>query len=342
MLWRWRGTTGLSLVPRACAAGTELAVAEKAGRKGYAEMRMLVAAAALGIAAACSGGRASVDDANATPGSGGERIATLGGRPPRTAASAGMLAESRSTGTVAQGAPASGSGGISIAGASMQGSMTAGTGSATARAGASSPGSSTAGVGAPTAVGAQAGASVDLAAAAAGVGSAAGTGGTATSQTSGGPLTLSAVDVEELGDGFVAFPETARPPMNQSPGFRWSGVPPEAKSLALVFRDVSSPIPPVKWVLWNMPPERRDVPANISASAAMPAMVAGASQLGSLGNQGYAGPCCVGNEYEWIIYALDIAELPGTERLSTAQINTNVIPTHTIEKSQPVMMRIAD
>jgi Raf kinase inhibitor-like YbhB/YbcL family protein len=155
-----------------------------------------------------------------------------------------------------------------------------------------------------------------------------------------GPLTLHAVDAKELGDGFVAFPDAARPPMNQSPGFRWTGVPIEAKSLALVFRDVSSPVPPVKWVLWNMPPDRTEIPANVSGNAAMPAMVPSASQLGSLGNQGYAGPCCVGNEYEWILYALDVAELPGTERLSTAQINMNIIPMHTLEKSDPVMMRI--
>jgi phosphatidylethanolamine-binding protein (PEBP) family uncharacterized protein len=74
----------------------------------------------------------------------------------------------------------------------------------------------------------------------------------------------------------------------------------------------------------------------------MPSQVPGASQLGSLGNQGYAGPCCVGNKYEWILYALDVAELPGTERLSTAQINMDVIPMHTVEKSKAVMMRIQE
>ena len=158
---------------------------------------------------------------------------------------------------------------------------------------------------------------------------------------SAGPLTLS-VDGEDLGDGFFAFPETARPPSNQSPGFHWTGVPAAAKSLALVFRDVTSATPPVKWVLWNMPPDRSEVPANVSGSSAMPSQVPGASQLGSLGNQGYAGPCCVGNKYEWILYALDVAELPGTARLSTAQINMDVIPMHTLEKSKAVMMRIEE
>jgi Raf kinase inhibitor-like YbhB/YbcL family protein len=156
----------------------------------------------------------------------------------------------------------------------------------------------------------------------------------------GGPLRLEAVDAADLGGGFVAFPQSALPPENQSPGFRWTGVPAAAKSLALVFRDVSSATPPVKWVLWNIPPDRTQIPAAVPGSSAHPSEVAGASQLGSLGNQGYAGPCCNDHEYEWVLYALDVAELPGTDRLSTAQINMSVIPQHTVEKSKPIMMRI--
>jgi phosphatidylethanolamine-binding protein (PEBP) family uncharacterized protein len=93
-------------------------------------------------------------------------------------------------------------------------------------------------------------------------------------------------------------------------------------------------------VLWNIPPDRTEIPANVSGSSAMPSEVAGALQLGSLGNQGYAGPCCVGNKYEWIVYALDVAELPGTQGASTAQINMTAIPMHTLEKSKPLMLRI--
>jgi phosphatidylethanolamine-binding protein (PEBP) family uncharacterized protein len=159
---------------------------------------------------------------------------------------------------------------------------------------------------------------------------------------SAGPLTLELVDGEDLGDGFFAFPESARPPMNQSPPFRWSGGPAATESYALVFRDVTNANPPVKWVLWNISPDRTEVPANVSGSSAMPSEVPGASQLGSLGNQGYAGPCCVGNKYEWIVYALDVAQLPGTQGQSTAQINMNVIPMHTLEKSKPLMLRIKD
>jgi phosphatidylethanolamine-binding protein (PEBP) family uncharacterized protein len=119
-------------------------------------------------------------------------------------------------------------------------------------------------------------------------------------------------------------------------------VPVQAESLVLVFRDVTSDTPPVKWVLWNIPPQVSEIPANVSGSSAMPSQVPGASQLGSLGNQGYAGPCCVGNEYEWTLYAMDVAELPGVARLSTAQIYMNVLDEHTIERSKSVMMRLED
>jgi Raf kinase inhibitor-like YbhB/YbcL family protein len=127
--------------------------------------------------------------------------------------------------------------------------------------------------------------------------------------------------------------------MNVSPGFRFAGVPPDAKSLALVFRDVSSATPPVKWVLWDIAPGVSEVPANLGTSP-HPAQVPGTSQLGSLGNQGYAGPCCDDHVYEWILYALDVASLPGTERQSTAQIRMNLLLEHDVAQSKPLMMRI--
>jgi phosphatidylethanolamine-binding protein (PEBP) family uncharacterized protein len=135
-----------------------------------------------------------------------------------------------------------------------------------------------------------------------------------------------------------AFPVTARPPRNVSPAFTWRGVPSSAKSLVLVFRDVTDDTPPVKWVLWDMPPSRTGIPAGLG-SAARPPLVPGASQLGSRGNQGYAGPCCVGNRYEWVIYALNVEKLPVTRGLTTAQIYSTVLPRYTISKSDPVLMQ---
>ena len=128
--------------------------------------------------------------------------------------------------------------------------------------------------------------------------------------------------------------------MNQSPAFSWTGVPERAQSLALVFRDVSSSTPPVKWILWDIPPSVSQIPANVPGDAAHPGQVPGTTQLGSLGNQGYAGPCCTDHEYEWTLYALDVPMLQGTERLSTAQIRMSLLLEHNIAASAPVMMRI--
>jgi Raf kinase inhibitor-like YbhB/YbcL family protein len=152
-------------------------------------------------------------------------------------------------------------------------------------------------------------------------------------------LTLTPTDAKALPDGAFAFPASALPPMNQSPAYAWTGVPAEAKSLALVFRDVSSATPPVKWILWDIPPTTTQVPANMGSSP-HPTQIPGSSQLGSLSNQGYAGPCCSDHEYEWILYALDVATLPNTERASTAQIRMDLLLKHDVAQSKPVMMRI--
>ena len=167
-----------------------------------------------------------------------------------------------------------------------------------------------------------------------------GTSGAAGEPTaSAGPLTLTPTDAKPLPDGFFAFPASAVPPTNQSPGYRWMGVAAAAKRPALVSRGGSSATPPVKWILWDIPPTVTQVPTNMGNSA-HPTQIPGSSQLGSLGNQGYAGPCCEDHEYEWILYALDVDKLSGTERLSTAQIRSDLLLQHDVAQSKPVMMRI--
>ena len=43
------------------------------------------------------------------------------------------------------------------------------------------------------------------------------------------------------------------------------------------------------------------------------AEIPGATQLGALGHQGYYGPRCTANHYEWVLWALDVDKLPDTE-----------------------------
>jgi Raf kinase inhibitor-like YbhB/YbcL family protein len=215
------------------------------------------------------------------------------------------------------------------------GAMSAGLGGANAPAGASAAGAGGAAGGTPTVV-----QPLDAGAQAAG-GSSGSAGGTldaaVADATTTTPFTLTAVGASMLGADAYAFPATALPPTNQSPGFMWTGVPKEAKSLVLVFRDLENGA--VKWVIWDIPPSVTHVPANVSRQA-MPAEIPGSSQLGSLGNQGYAGPCCTDRSYEFVLWALDVEELPGTVLASTARIHTEILPDHDLATTPPLIMRI--
>ena len=133
----------------------------------------------------------------------------------------------------------------------------------------------------------------------------------------------------------LTFPETANPPTNQSPEFTWTGVPPEAQSLALAFRDLGNGA--VKWVIWDMPPSQMHIPPNIMP-VAMPSEVAGSSQLGSLSNQGYAGPGSGARQYDFTLWALDTEALPVTPRMTTVQIH-ELLEMHELEKTPPVLVR---
>ena len=92
-------------------------------------------------------------------------------------------------------------------------------------------------------------------------------------------------------------------------------------------------------MLWDVPPNVTHLPPDVSDQA-RPAEVPGSSQLGSLSNQGYAGPCCEDRRYEFVLWALDVAQLPGTARLSTARIFSEVLPEHDVATTEPVIMRI--
>lgn len=157
----------------------------------------------------------------------------------------------------------------------------------------------------------------------------------ASSADSAGSFVLIPVDFPMYNDE-LTFPESANPPSNQSPAFEWRGVPSEAKSLALVFRDLGNGA--VKWILWDMPPDLTRVPSNISKTS-MPSEVPGSSQLGSLDNQGYAGPGSGARQYDFKLWALKVDKLPVTGRLTTKQIHDELLPKHVISQTAPVLLR---
>lgn len=134
----------------------------------------------------------------------------------------------------------------------------------------------------------------------------------------------------------LTFPESANPPTNESPEFTWTGVPAGSKSLALAFRDLGNGA--VKWIIWDIPPTVTHLPPNVSP-VAMPSEVPGSSQLGSLDNQGYAGPGSGARQYDFTLWALDVDKLPVTARQTTVQIHDEVMTMHQLAKTAPVLVR---
>lgn len=95
-----------------------------------------------------------------------------------------------------------------------------------------------------------------------------------------------------------------------SPPLEWSGVPPSAKSLALLVDDPDAPDPSapkrvfVHWVVYDLPPTATGLPEGVSEKE----LPAGAHQgLNDNKKRGYGGPCPpVGrHRYFFKLYALD-------------------------------------
>jgi Raf kinase inhibitor-like YbhB/YbcL family protein len=109
-----------------------------------------------------------------------------------------------------------------------------------------------------------------------------------------------------------------------SPPLSWSGVPPAAKSLALIVDDPDAPDPSaprmtwVHWVVYNLPPQD----TALGESASRKSLPLGAKEgLNDWKKLGYGGPCPpIGrHRYFFKLYALDI-ELPALGRPSKAEL----------------------
>jgi Raf kinase inhibitor-like YbhB/YbcL family protein len=94
---------------------------------------------------------------------------------------------------------------------------------------------------------------------------------------------------------------------NQSPPLAWTGVPAEAKTLALVLDDPDVPISPfVHWVVYNLPATTTELPADVPKQAEL----ANGGRQGKNGllKIGYGGPCPPpgpAHRYYFKLYALN-------------------------------------
>lgn len=88
---------------------------------------------------------------------------------------------------------------------------------------------------------------------------------------------------------------------NVSPPLKWSGVPAEAKSLALIVDDPDAPMGTwVHWVLYDLPPDLDALPEGARGM--------GKEGVNDFRKTGYGGPCPPrGSEHRYFfkVYALD-------------------------------------
>ena len=147
----------------------------------------------------------------------------------------------------------------------------------------------------------------------------------------------SAIDAAPLSDGAADAPSTVDAPAgaltltspsltegaafdaantcngaNTSPQLDWTAAPAGTQSFAIVLTDKSFNNL-VHWVIYDIPSTVTGLPANVENSFA-PGSVAGAHQTESYQTQvrGYLGPCPPAQHtYEFKLFALDVATLPG-------------------------------
>ena len=117
---------------------------------------------------------------------------------------------------------------------------------------------------------------------------------------------------------------------DESPPLEWTGVPPGARSLALVCDDPDALQGTwVHWVVYRIPPTSTGLPAEVPPSAILPdGMRQGINDFGSIG---YGGPCPPPGKlhhYHFKLYALaaEISlESGATKAQLLAAINRHVI-----------------
>jgi Raf kinase inhibitor-like YbhB/YbcL family protein len=124
---------------------------------------------------------------------------------------------------------------------------------------------------------------------------------------------------------------------NVSPELHWSGVPADAKSLALTVYDPDAPTGSGwwHWVIFNMDPKTTGLPANAGDPKAQLAPAGSVQGRTDYGSTGYGGPCPpVGDKphrYIFTLYALDMDQLPLDQTAPAAMVGF-YLNRHTIQK----------
>lgn len=124
---------------------------------------------------------------------------------------------------------------------------------------------------------------------------------------------------------------------NISPPLAWSGVPPDAKSLALIVDDPDAPDPAapqrtwVHWVLYNLPASASGLPEGLHGEDFPPGSGEG---INDWQQNGYGGPCPPIGRHRYVhkLYALD-RMLPTLVKATKAQLE-QAMQGHIIERAE--------
>jgi Raf kinase inhibitor-like YbhB/YbcL family protein len=122
---------------------------------------------------------------------------------------------------------------------------------------------------------------------------------------------------------------------NMSPAFDWVGAPGGTMSFALYMHDLDftggNPDGFPHWAIWNIPSDATGLPADIDHDP-MPADVPGAVQCQNWTQMeyGYGGPGSPANHYEFVLFALDVADLTEVDQDSSLVEVWDALQMHTI------------
>lgn len=121
---------------------------------------------------------------------------------------------------------------------------------------------------------------------------------------------------------------------NTSPVLSWTGAPSGTQSFAVVLTDLT--IAMAHWVIYDIPASATGLPAAIE-NTSDPASVPGAHQIVSIHAPtiGFYGPCPpvgqTAHSYQFAVYALDVATLPGVSAQSSRPDAVAAVQTHRLD-----------
>lgn len=121
---------------------------------------------------------------------------------------------------------------------------------------------------------------------------------------------------------------------NTSPELTWVNAPAATASFALIMTDLDRGL--IHWVIYDIPASATSLPADVDKVYA-PLDVAGAHQTENFSQtRGYVGPCPPQPEqhtYQFALYPLDVATLPGATMNTTSVQAIQTINQHRIDRA---------